>query len=122
MAREHPNEMPRIFLVNWFRKDAGGRFLWPGFGENSRVLEWVFRRCEGTAEVAETAFGLVPAEGELNVDGLDLTEDDVRELLHVDTELLAQQMPQVEEHLARFGDELPQEIRAQLEAQKERLG
>jgi phosphoenolpyruvate carboxykinase (GTP) len=121
MAREHPNQMPRIFLVNWFRKDAGGRFLWPGFGENSRVLEWVFRRCEGTAEAEETPFGLVPAEGELNIEGLDLTEADVRELLHVDTELLAQQMPQVEEHLARFGDGLPDELRAQLEAQKERL-
>jgi phosphoenolpyruvate carboxykinase (GTP) len=64
--------LPRIFYVNWFRKDAEGRFIWPGFGENSRVLEWVFRRCEGAVEAVESPIGLVPAPGALNLDGLDL--------------------------------------------------
>jgi phosphoenolpyruvate carboxykinase (GTP) len=121
MAREHPNEMPRIFVVNWFRKDADGKFLWPGYGENSRVLEWVFRRCAGEAQAVETPAGLVPAEGELNLEGLEISEDAIRELTTVDPEALQAQLPQVETHLARFGDRLPAEIRAQLEALKQRL-
>ncbi len=64
-------ELPRIFYVNWFRKDADGKFLWPGFGENSRVLEWVFRRCDGEAEAVETPIGLLPAEGAIDTEGLD---------------------------------------------------
>ena len=64
-------ELPRVFYVNWFRKDADGKFLWPGFGENSRVLEWVFRRCEGAADAVETPIGLLPAEGEINTEGLE---------------------------------------------------
>ncbi|MDX6637829.1 MAG: phosphoenolpyruvate carboxykinase [Solirubrobacterales bacterium] len=122
MARRHPNEMPRIFVVNWFRKDAEGKFLWPGYGENSRVLEWVFRRCNGEAEAVETPIGLVPAEGELTLDGLDISAEAVRALTSVDAEAVRAQLPQVEEHLARFGDELPDEIRAQLDALRERLG
>ncbi|HEX2467342.1 MAG TPA: phosphoenolpyruvate carboxykinase (GTP) [Solirubrobacterales bacterium] len=122
MARQHPNEMPRIFLVNWFRKDAEGKFIWPGFGENSRVLEWIFRRCAGEGETVETPMGLVPAEGEIDTDGLELGPEAMRELLHVDADALRAQLPQVEEHLARFGDDLPDEISAQLEALKGRLG
>ena len=64
-------QLPRVFYVNWFRKDADGKFLWPGFGENSRVLEWVFRRCEGEGEAVETPIGLLPAEGEIDTEGLD---------------------------------------------------
>ena len=71
-----PAQMPRIFLVNWFRKDDDGSFIWPGFGENSRVLEWIFRRCDGEGETVETPIGLVPAEGQLNTDGLDISADD----------------------------------------------
>ncbi len=121
LARRYPNAMPRIFVVNWFRKDDGGKFLWPGYGENSRVLEWVFRRCNGDAEAVETPIGLVPAEGELNLEGLDISPEAVRELTSVDAETVRAQLPQVEEHLARFGDKLPSEIRAQLEALEERL-
>jgi phosphoenolpyruvate carboxykinase (GTP) len=121
MAREHPNEMPRIFVVNWFRKDANGKFIWPGFGENSRVLEWVFRRCVGEGETTETPIGLVPAEGEINTDGLEISAEAMRELLHVDAAALRSQLPQVDEHLARFGDDLPDEISAQLEALRQRL-
>ena len=121
MAREHPNEMPRIFVVNWFRKDEDGEFIWPGFGENSRVLEWVFRRCAGEAEAVETPIGLVPVEGELNTEGLSLSDEAIRKLLAVDEDALRAQLPQVEEFLVKFGDDLPDEVQAQLEALKQRL-
>jgi len=122
MARRHANEMPRIFVVNWFRKDAEGNFLWPGFGENSRVLEWVFRRCEGTAEAVESPIGLLPAEGSLNTEGLDVSPEAMHELLSVDEDLFRAQLPQIREHLATFGDRLPTEVRAQLQALEQRLG
>jgi phosphoenolpyruvate carboxykinase (GTP) len=115
-------ELPRVFYVNWFRKDAEGKFLWPGFGENSRVLEWVFRRCEGTADAVETPIGLLPAEGAINTEGLSITPEAMTELLTVDADLVKEQLPQVKEHLARFGDRLPEQISAQLEALEERLG
>jgi phosphoenolpyruvate carboxykinase (GTP) len=122
LGRREGAEMPKIFHVNWFRKDDDGKFLWPGFGENSRVLEWVFRRCDEESETVDTPIGLLPAEGELNTDGLEISAEEMRELLSVDADALRAQMPQVEEHLARFGDDLPDGVRAQLEALKERLG
>jgi phosphoenolpyruvate carboxykinase (GTP) len=122
LAREHSGSMPRIFVVNWFRKDADGKFLWPGYGENSRVLEWIFRRCDGDAEAVETPIGLVPAEGEINLDGLDVSDQAMRELTAVDAAKVRAQLPQVEEFLGQFGDRLPAEIREQLEALKQRLG
>ena len=114
-------QLPRIFYVNWFRKDDEGKFLWPGFGENSRVLEWVFRRCEGKAEAVETPIGLLPAEGAIDTEGLAIDAAAMRELLTVDEDLLRQQLPQLEEHLAKFGERLPAELRQQLEALKARL-
>jgi phosphoenolpyruvate carboxykinase (GTP) len=114
--------LPKVFYVNWFRKDDDGKFLWPGFGENSRVLEWIFRRCDGAAEAVETPIGLVPAPGALDVDGLDVSAEQLGELLAVDVEKVKAELPQVEEHLARFGDDLPAPVRAQLEALKGRLG
>jgi phosphoenolpyruvate carboxykinase (GTP) len=122
MAREHPNQMPRIFVVNWFRKGPDGKFIWPGFGENSRVLEWIFRRCAGEAEAVETPIGLVPAEGEIDVEGLSISADALSELLTVDPEALRAQLPQVKEFLSRFGDRLPEQISAQLAALEQRLG
>ncbi|MTD43904.1 phosphoenolpyruvate carboxykinase (GTP) [Conexibacter sp. W3-3-2] len=116
-------KLPKIFYVNWFRKDENGKFLWPGFGENSRVLEWVFNRCDDAAEAVETPLGLVPAPGALNIEGLDgVTEEDVAALLAVDNELVKSELPQVEEFLAKFGDRLPAEMTAQLDALKARLG
>ena len=115
-------QLPRIFYVNWFRKDADGKFLWPGFGENSRVLEWIFRRCEGKAEAVETAIGLLPPEGAINTEGLDISAEAMAELLSVDEDQLKQQLPQLREHLATFGDKLPAELNAQLEALQQRLG
>jgi phosphoenolpyruvate carboxykinase (GTP) len=121
LGRRHPNEMPRIFLVNWFRKDAEGNFIWPGFGENSRVLEWVFRRCDGDVDADDSAIGRVPRAEDINTDGLQLGEGELDHLLEVDLDELGQQLPQVEEHLARFGDRLPVELQAQLDALKQRL-
>ena len=120
--RGEAEKLPRIFYVNWFRKDADGNFLWPGFGENSRVLEWVFRRCDGEAEAVETPIGLVPAPGAIDTDGLDVSTDAMRELTTVDDGQLREELPQVEEHLAQFGDSLPQQVRDQLEALKQKLG
>ena len=114
--------LPRIFYVNWFRKDDSGRFLWPGFGENSRVLAWIFRRCDGEAEAEDTAIGRVPAREALDVSGLDVSEDDLAEVLKVDPEEWKAQLPQVHEHYARFGESLPDELRGQLEALERRLG
>ena len=122
VGRENPDRMPRVFLVNWFRKNDEGKFIWPGFGENSRVLEWVFRRCDGQGEAVETPIGLVPAEGELNLDGLDISAEAMAELTSVDEEGLRDELPQVEEHLAKFGDKLPGAVREQLDALKKRLG
>jgi phosphoenolpyruvate carboxykinase (GTP) len=111
-----PGKLPKVFYVNWFRKDEGGRFLWPGFGENSRVLEWIFRRCQETAEATDTPIGRVPAPGAINIDGLDVSEQDMEELLRVDSGEWRRELPAIHQHFARFGDELPVELRRQLEA------
>ncbi len=114
-------QMPKIFYVNWFRKDDDGRFLWPGFGENSRVLEWVFRRCDGEGEASETAIGLVPDPADLDTDGLDIDQADLDALLTVDDAAVAAELPQVREHLEKFGDDLPAPVMEQLEALEQRL-
>jgi phosphoenolpyruvate carboxykinase (GTP) len=114
-------KLPRIFYVNWFRKGDDGRFLWPGYGENSRVLEWVFRRCAGDAGAHETAIGLVPSEGDLYTGGLDVPAEDLAAVLTVEPDEVRAQLPQVTEHLARFGDRLPAELQTQLEALERRL-
>jgi phosphoenolpyruvate carboxykinase (GTP) len=107
-------ELPKIFMVNWFRKDDDGRFLWPGFGENSRVLAWIFRRCDEEAEAVESAIGRLPAEGSIETEGLDVSADDMRHLTEFDPEAWRAQLPQMREHLARFGDRLPEPIRLAL--------
>jgi phosphoenolpyruvate carboxykinase (GTP) len=113
--------LPKIFHVNWFRKDDDGRYLWPGFGENSRVLAWIVERCAGRAEATETPIGLVPAQGALDTEGLDLSANDLAKLLAVDPAEWKAQLPQLQEHFAEFGDDLPDELRAQLEALEKRL-
>jgi phosphoenolpyruvate carboxykinase (GTP) len=120
-AKGDAAKLPKIFLVNWFRKDDEGKFLWPGYGENSRILEWVFRRCNGEGETVETPLGLLPAQGELNVEGLDLEPESLEELLTVDVNALGSQVPQMEEFLGKFGDRLPDGIERQLQALKRRL-
>jgi phosphoenolpyruvate carboxykinase (GTP) len=120
--RADDSKLPMIFYVNWFRKSPDGHFLWPGYGENSRVLEWIFRRCEGEADVVETPVGYVPAPGGINTEGLDVSDEDMRELLAVDPELLKAELPSIHEHFAKFGDRLPEQLREQLQALEKELG
>jgi phosphoenolpyruvate carboxykinase (GTP) len=119
--RAEAEKLPRIFYVNWFRKDEGGRFLWPGFGENSRVLAWVFGRCAGTAEAVQSPIGLLPAPDAIDTEGLDISAEAMAKVLAVEPADLRAQLPQVKEHLARFGDRLPPELHAQLAALEQRL-
>jgi phosphoenolpyruvate carboxykinase (GTP) len=123
IGREHATaKLPRIFYVNWFRKGADGRYLWPGFSENSRVLEWVFRRCEGRAEAIDTPIGRVPAARSLELDGMEITPEDLDELLHVDPAQWREELPSIREHLETLGERLPAELLAQLDALAARLG
>jgi phosphoenolpyruvate carboxykinase (GTP) len=107
-------QLPKIFYVNWFRKDEDGKFLWPGFGENSRVLAWIFRRCEDVADAVETPIGLLPPLDGIETEGLDISPEAMSELLAVDPASWREQLPQVHEHYAKFGDHLPSELEAQL--------
>jgi phosphoenolpyruvate carboxykinase (GTP) len=120
-ASAKAENLPQIFFVNWFRRDEEGRFLWPGFGDNSRVLKWVFERVAGRGEAVETAIGYLPAQGALDVDGLDVTEEDLEEILSVDVEGWRTASPQIEEHYARFGDHLPAQLRDELASLEKRL-
>lgn len=115
-------KMPRIFYVNWFRRDDQGGFLWPGFGENSRVLKWVIERIDGQAAAVETPIGHVPAPGSLDVEGLDMTEDELRQALAVDVEEWKQEIPQITEWFEKFGDQLPAVLWTELDGLKARLG
>jgi phosphoenolpyruvate carboxykinase (GTP) len=117
-----PSLLPKIFYVNWFRRGDDGRFLWPGFGENSRVLKWVVERLEGRGGAVETPIGYVPTPGALDVDGLDLTADDLAEVLRVDADEWRAEIPQVTEWFTKFGDKLPGVLWAELDALKARLG
>jgi phosphoenolpyruvate carboxykinase (GTP) len=121
-TRVESDKLPRIFYVNWFRKNADGKFMWPGFGENSRVLEWIFERCANRGAAVETPIGMLPAPGALDISGLDLDDADIAELLHVDEDEWRRELPDIERHFAQFGDDLPQQLHDQLQALRQRLG
>ena len=123
MGRREGAVLPKIFYVNWFRKDEHGRFLWPGYGENSRVLAWVFARCAGHGAGRETPIGVIPPVGGEGIDtnGLNVSDEDMAELLRVDVEEWKAQLPQFREYLSKF-DNLPAEITRQLDALQGRLG
>jgi phosphoenolpyruvate carboxykinase (GTP) len=108
-------KLPRIFYVNWFRRDAEGEFLWPGFGENSRVLKWVFERVNGEAEAVETPIGLLPTPAALDTTGLEIADEDLEELLAVDVEGWKDAVPQIREHYAQFGGDLPAALNVALD-------
>ena len=116
------SKLPKIFYVNWFRRDEDGGFLWPGFGENSRVLKWVVERLEGQAAAVETAIGHVPAPGSLDTEGLDMTEEALAAALHVDVEEWKAEVPQIQEWFDKFGDDLPGVLWTELDGLKARLG
>ncbi len=108
------DKMPRLYYVNWFRKGAGGRFLWPGYGENSRVLKWVFERCEGRALAVETPIGRLPTADGIDVSGLDIPKSDLQELLRVDVASWQQEIPSIRQHFDQFGTRLPHGLRDEL--------
>jgi phosphoenolpyruvate carboxykinase (GTP) len=114
LGRREGAKLPKIFHVNWFRTDADGEFLWPGYGENSRVLAWIFRRCDNDAEARETPIGLVPAPADLNLGGLKLAPTALNDVLEVDNGAVRAELPQIREHLMQFGERLPAELRKQL--------
>ena len=112
---------PRIFYVNWFRKTADGRWLWPGYGENSRVLKWMCERVDGLAGAQTTPIGYLPREEDLDLSGLDIPAEDIRELLRVDIAAWQAELPDIERHLAQFGNRLPPRLRYQINALGTRL-
>jgi phosphoenolpyruvate carboxykinase (GTP) len=116
------DKMPKIFYVNWFRKSPEGKFLWPGFAENSRVLKWIFERCNGTADAVDTPVGKVPAEGALDTDGLDVDAAALKDLLKVDPESWKAEIPLIKEHYETFGDKLPAGLKEELADLEKRLG
>jgi phosphoenolpyruvate carboxykinase (GTP) len=113
---------PRIFYVNWFRKSRQGKFLWPGFGENSRVLKWMCERVEGKAGARKTAIGLEPEDGGLDLTNLSIPAENMKELLAVDQDAWKAEIPSLEQHFAQFGDRLPERVKKQLDELRERLG
>ncbi|MGI9030124.1 MAG: phosphoenolpyruvate carboxykinase (GTP) [Ilumatobacteraceae bacterium] len=113
--------LPRLFFVNWFRRDEDGRFLWPGFGENSRVLKWVFERVNGDADAMETPIGLLPTADALDTTGLEIADDDLHELLEVDVQGWKDAVPQIRQHYAQFGADLPAALNVALDTLDARL-
>ena len=117
-------KLPKIFCVNWFRKSAEGKFMWPGFGDNSRVLAWIFARCSGEGEYKDTAIGIMPTEAAIDLTGIEneVSAADLAELLKVDVEGWKRELGMIKEHFAKFGDRLPAELRKQLAELEARLG
>jgi len=120
-AHGDKSKLPKVFYVNWFRKAPDGRFLWPGFGENSRVLEWVFERCADGGAAVKTAIGYVPGPDAIPTEGLDISTGDLAELLRVDDGEWAPEVDLIEEFYARFGDRVPPALRQELADLRERL-
>ncbi|MHB1485988.1 MAG: phosphoenolpyruvate carboxykinase (GTP) [Acidimicrobiales bacterium] len=120
-TRTNPAKLPKIFYVNWFRKDSDGRFLWPGFGENSRVLEWVFERVEGQGKALDTPIGLVPTPGSIQTEGLDIQSGDLDKLLEVNVDEWLDEVPSIQAHFAQFGDRLPAALGDELAGLVKRL-
>ncbi|MER7759104.1 phosphoenolpyruvate carboxykinase (GTP) [Streptomyces sp. NPDC097619] len=121
-AAADPAKLPKIYYVNWFRKNDAGKFVWPGFGENSRVLKWIVGRLDGTAEGVETPIGVLPTKAALDLDGLEISEADLDFLLTVDKDVWREEAALVPEHLNTYGDHTPKELWDQYHALVERLG
>ena len=121
-GRREGAQLPKIYYVNWFREDEDGRFLWPGYGDNSRVLAWIFARCAGHGDANDTPIGRIPPVGRQGIDtsGLDVSEEDMAELLRVDVDAWREQIPAFRAHFAQF-ENLPPELEAQLDALEQRL-
>lgn len=125
MGKKLGDKAPKIFNVNWFRTDDEGHFIWPGFGDNMRVLDWIIERAEGKAEAVETAIGYEPKPEDINIEGLEsegITVETIRDLLSVDVEYWKEDVKGIKEFYAKFGDKLPEEMKKQLAALEARLG
>jgi phosphoenolpyruvate carboxykinase (GTP) len=114
-------KLPKIFYVNWFRRDESGKFLWPGYGENSRVLKWIFERCDGKVQAKDTPIGLMPNPADLDVAGLDLPAKKVAQLLNVDTAEWLAELPLIKAHFAKFGSHLPKGLHEEVAKLETRL-
>ena len=118
MGEKLGDKAPKIFNVNWFRTDDEGNFIWPGFGDNMRVLNWIVDRCNGTADAVETAIGFVPKAEDIDLTDLDFDIETLKSILAVDKDVWAKEAAEIEEHYKKFGDKLPAELRNQLETLK----
>ena len=107
---ERSNKLPKMFHVNWFRRDEDGRFLWPGFGENLRVLRWIIDRCENRVDAVETPIGFLPKPEDIDTTGLDIAEGDMHTLLEVNNESWKEEMSAVGEYLQEYGDRIPEKL------------
>jgi phosphoenolpyruvate carboxykinase (GTP) len=116
------DKAPRIFYVNWFRKSPEGMFLWPGFSDNSRVLKWMCERIDGRVGAKNSPIGLLPDEGDLDLAGLDITEENMKELMRIDHEAWLAEVSDIERHFSGFGDRLPERLTKQLGELRRRLG
>jgi len=114
-------KLPKIFFVNWFRKDERGSFLWPGYGENSRVLKWVFERCNGSANAVETPIGRLPRPEDLDTQGLDIASASLAKLLSVDTEGWLAEIPLINQYFEMFGDRMPKGLKDEVARLEQRL-
>ena len=116
------DKQPKFFNVNWFRTDDEGHFIWPGFGDNMRVLDWMPKRIEGTVDAVETPIGLVPKAEDINIEGLDdITVDTVKGLLQIDKDNWREEVKGIKEFYAKFGDKLPKELAKQVEELESKL-
>jgi len=119
----HPgaSQLPKIFYVNWFRQDQKGKFLWPGYGENSRVLKWIFERCDGKVHAKDAPIGRIPEVADLDTSGLEMSATRVAELLSVDLAGWLAEVPLIKQHFAHFGSHLPEGLNLEVKALEERL-
>lgn len=120
-AKSTPEKLPRIYYVNWFRRGENGKYLWPGFGENSRVLKWIFERTDGHAEAHQTPIGHVPAPGALDISGIEIDQASLAQLFHIDNEEWKKELAELREYFKLFGKKLPKGIQEELEQLEKRL-
>ncbi|HNX49027.1 MAG TPA: phosphoenolpyruvate carboxykinase (GTP), partial [Thermoanaerobaculaceae bacterium] len=120
-GRTSADKLPRVYYVNWFRRDESGKFLWPGYGENSRVLKWIFERCEGKSEAVPTPIGMLPTPSTIDMVGLDAAPGAMEELLRIDRDGWLANCEQIDKHYARFAERLPQALRDELASLRQRL-